>query len=121
MNPSAPHDQATTKASLKAWWKQWSFTQRAKKEHEDKHGQRTPCAPAPALTPRPGSRVFGVPLRESLKYASVHISTANAGGQLYIWGYVPVVVAKWSARSLPHLAIALILPSFLLPRPVACI
>lgn len=73
-----PQDPAPSKASLKAWWKQFSLVQRTKKEHEEKHG----------------SKVFGVPLRESLRYASVHISTANADGQLYIWGYVPVVVAK---------------------------
>ena len=39
--------------------------------------------------------VFGKPLKESLKYASVQISTANANGELYVWGYIPVVVAKW--------------------------
>jgi hypothetical protein len=40
--------------------------------------------------------VFGKPLRDSLKYASVQISTADANGNLYVWGYIPVVVAKWS-------------------------
>lgn len=39
--------------------------------------------------------VFGKPLSESLKYASVPISTASQAGELYVWGYVPVVVAKW--------------------------
>ena len=39
--------------------------------------------------------MFGKPLKESLKYASVQISTANANGELYVWGYIPVVVAKW--------------------------
>ena len=39
--------------------------------------------------------VFGKPLKESLRYASVQISTANANGELYVWGYIPVVVAKW--------------------------
>ncbi|KIY51721.1 Rho GTPase activation protein, partial [Fistulina hepatica ATCC 64428] len=38
--------------------------------------------------------VFGKPLRESVKYASTQISTANANGELYVWGYIPVVVAK---------------------------
>jgi len=33
-------------------------------------------------------------LAESLKHASVQISTANANGELYVWGYIPVVVAK---------------------------
>lgn len=56
--------------------------------------------------------VFGKPLKESLKYASVQISTANSNGELYVWGYIPVVVAKWcviifsvnttSATSLEH-------------------
>lgn len=40
--------------------------------------------------------VFGIPLRESLRYASVQISTADPQGDLYVWGYIPVVVAKWS-------------------------
>lgn len=39
--------------------------------------------------------VFGKPLTESLKYASVQISTASPNGELYVWGYIPVVVAKW--------------------------
>ena len=39
--------------------------------------------------------VFGKPLQESLRYANVQISTANANGELYVWGYIPVVVAKW--------------------------
>ena len=38
--------------------------------------------------------VFGKPLKESLKFASVQISTANGNGELYVWGYIPVVVAK---------------------------
>lgn len=38
--------------------------------------------------------VFGIPLRESLRYASVQISTADPQGDLYVWGYIPVVVAK---------------------------
>ena len=50
------------------------------------------------LPPRPlptgQSVVFGKPLKESLKYASVQISTANGNGELYVWGYIPVVVAK---------------------------
>lgn len=39
-------------------------------------------------------RVFGQPLRTSLKYASVAISMAGEDGQQYVWGYVPVIVAK---------------------------
>lgn len=43
----------------------------------------------------PQGVVFGRPLKESLKYASVQISTADASGELYVWGFIPVVVAKW--------------------------
>ena len=45
--------------------------------------------------PPPPGVVFGRPLKESLKFASVQISTADASGQLYVWGFIPVVVAKW--------------------------
>ncbi|KAI0696289.1 Rho GTPase activation protein [Cerioporus squamosus] len=77
-----PAALANTKASLKTWWNHFTFAQRAKKEAEEKKGT-------------PGeSVVFGKPLKESLKYASVQISTANANGELYVWGYIPVVVAK---------------------------
>ncbi|KAH9957452.1 Rho GTPase activation protein, partial [Russula dissimulans] len=38
--------------------------------------------------------VFGRPLKESVRYASVQISTADSNGRLYVWGYIPVVVAK---------------------------
>ena len=54
--------------------------------------------PPPYVAPdtaTPENVVFGKPLKESLKYASVQISTANADGELYVWGYIPVVVAKW--------------------------
>ncbi|KAI4517029.1 Rho GTPase activation protein [Schizophyllum commune Loenen D] len=50
---------------------------------------RSPRSPAQDEHP-----VFGKPLRESLRYASVQISTANANGELYVWGCIPVVVAK---------------------------
>ncbi|KAF9065074.1 Rho GTPase activation protein [Rhodocollybia butyracea] len=76
MVPETPQNPPT-KANLKAWWN--SFTSAQKKR--DGEGKVE-------------SAVFGKPLRESLKYASVQISTANANGELYVWGYIPVVVAK---------------------------
>ncbi|KAJ6486732.1 Rho GTPase activation protein, partial [Mycena sanguinolenta] len=39
-------------------------------------------------------RIFGTHLAESLKYASVQISTTNSSGEPYVWGYIPVVIAK---------------------------
>ena len=58
-----------------------------------------------------GSVVFGKPLKDSLAYASVQISTANANGELYVWGYIPVVVAKWCVLDpLPTHTVALTPP-----------
>lgn len=75
-----PAQQAPTKANLKAWWNQFNFVQKVKKEADSKEDSEHP--------------VFGKPLKESLRYASVQISTANANGELFVWGYIPVVVAK---------------------------
>ncbi len=38
--------------------------------------------------------IFGVPLHYSIRYANVAISLYDSQGQSYIYGYVPVVVAK---------------------------
>lgn len=38
--------------------------------------------------------IFGVPLRQSITYANVAISLVDEDGQSYIYGYVPIVVAK---------------------------
>ena len=94
-----------TKENLRPWWKQFTPTQQPKKEPGEKRGaysffllsQTPPRRKLAALPPIPTTQsvVFGKPLKESLKYASVQISTANANGELYVWGYIPVVVAKW--------------------------
>ena len=38
--------------------------------------------------------IFGIPLQQSIRYANVAISLFNDDGQSYIYGYVPIVVAK---------------------------
>ena len=38
--------------------------------------------------------IFGVPLAESIRYANVAISLTNDNGESFIYGYVPIVVAK---------------------------
>lgn len=38
--------------------------------------------------------IFGVPLRQSITYANVAISLVDERGESYIYGYVPIVVAK---------------------------
>lgn len=104
-DPSLPPGPPT-KASLKTWWNHFTFAQRAKKEAEEKKGKQfillCPFFSCSILLTTINTCnlagenvVFGKPLKESLKYASVQISTANANGELYVWGYIPVVVAKW--------------------------
>jgi hypothetical protein len=72
-----------TKAGLLKWWTQFTHAQNRKK---DSDSTRT--------VDQEEHPVFQKPLKESLRYASVQISTANANGELYVWGYIPVVVAK---------------------------
>ncbi|KAG8741389.1 hypothetical protein FRC10_002909 [Ceratobasidium sp. 414] len=78
-HPSHPQH---TKQSLKSWWKQFKLAQGATFRKDQDDLKNAPHA------------VFGIPLRESLRYASVQISTADPNGELYVWGYIPVVVAK---------------------------
>ncbi|KAE8271923.1 hypothetical protein A4X09_0g393 [Tilletia walkeri] len=118
-SPSSDEDKERTKQSLKAWWS--AFTSSKNKQQPSGISSSSPTAaaaaalastsinpaaaaaaaaaaaglpgPAGAGMGKPGG-VFGVPLRTSLKYASVAISMAAEDGQEYIWGYIPVVVAK---------------------------
>lgn len=41
-----------------------------------------------------GRGIFGVPLPQSILYANVAISLSNDQGESFIYGYVPIVVAK---------------------------
>ncbi|PSS03833.1 Rho GTPase activation protein [Coniella lustricola] len=52
------------------------------------HDQRLTCVEA-----KPQG-IFGVPLRQSIVYANVAISLVDDHGKSYIYGYVPIVVAK---------------------------
>lgn len=103
VNDARQQHAPPTKASLKAWWNHFAFAQRAKREAEEKKGKHVylPDGCAALLTRLaspdgpPQGAVFGRPLRESLKRASVQISTAGNNGELFVWGHIPVVVAKW--------------------------
>lgn len=108
---SQPPPVPPTKANLKSWWNHFNFVQKVKHDAEAHIGtpplrppQRSPINRPSALlvaaAGEPVHTVFGKPLKESLRYASVQISTANAGGDLYVWGYIPVVVAKWYVAAL---------------------
>ncbi|KAL9936874.1 hypothetical protein V8E36_004109 [Tilletia maclaganii] len=116
-SPSIPgeEDKERTKQSLKAWWS--AFTSSRNKQQQQQAHNFNPASSSaaaaaaaaaagaghgsnlaggaglPAGMGKPGG-VFGVPLRTSLKYASVAISMAAEDGKEYVWGYIPVIVAK---------------------------
>ncbi|KAL8697662.1 MAG: hypothetical protein Q9224_002201, partial [Gallowayella concinna] len=69
-----------SKRDLASWWK--NFKKNTKKEEE-----KTESA-------EPPSGIFGVALQDSIRYANVAISLTNEHGESYIYGYVPIVVAK---------------------------
>ncbi|KAI1777529.1 RhoGAP-domain-containing protein [Hypoxylon cercidicola] len=72
-NPASP----PSRRDLKSWWK--SFQTRAR------HQESQETQP---------KGIFGVPLRQSITYANVAISLVDEKGKSYIYGYVPIVVAK---------------------------
>src|ERR1700712_5081350 len=88
--------QEPTRPDLKSWWK--GFTDRTKTK-ENKRGEHGAYGhqPQPIQTGNDaldGQGIFGVPLATSVRYANVAISLNHANGQSYIYGYVPIVVAK---------------------------
>ncbi|MCJ1311751.1 hypothetical protein MMC25_005424 [Agyrium rufum] len=69
-----------SRQALSTWWN--GFKKRTKKE----------SAQAPQMEEPVG--IFGVPLAESIKYANVAISLTDENGESFIYGYVPIIVAK---------------------------
>ncbi|KAK0723079.1 hypothetical protein B0T26DRAFT_642030 [Lasiosphaeria miniovina] len=65
------------KRDLKSWWKGFKLASKNQETHDH----------------RPQG-IFGVPLRQSITYANVAISLVDEQGESYIYGYVPIVVAK---------------------------
>lgn len=78
MSTSLGEDKESIKAGLRSWWS--GFTKSSKSSRDRKVENQ--------------GKVFGEPLRKSLKYASVAISMAGDDGNQYVWGYVPIIVAK---------------------------
>ncbi|KAL2170191.1 hypothetical protein VTG60DRAFT_5143 [Thermothelomyces hinnuleus] len=66
-----------SKRDLKSWWKGFKLPSKHQESQES----------------RPQG-IFGVPLRQSITYANVAISLVDEDGKSYIYGYVPIVVAK---------------------------
>ncbi|CAH1762586.1 7539_t:CDS:2, partial [Entrophospora sp. SA101] len=77
-NPSELPSTAT-KENLKSWWKQFT-AKKGKREDEGKENDHR--------------GVFGVSLAEGIHYASVPICMTAADGQQYVYGYIPIIVAK---------------------------
>jgi len=78
-------------------------------------GPEPPPPPPKDYVPPPPGAVFGRPLKESLRCASVQIFSADASGRLYVSGYIPTVVAKWFV----HLLFISLIPPFSF-RPSFC-
>jgi len=103
MQIHTPAEHPPTRANLRAWWSNFNFAQKTKKEAMGGPYRRTSTSTFlfnvssnyPPAFDTANHPVFGKSLKESLKYANVQISTADANGRLYVWGYIPVVVAKW--------------------------
>ncbi|KAI9925469.1 GTPase activating protein (GAP) for Rho1p [Aspergillus wentii] len=66
-----------SKRDLASWWRQFKKNTRKVEQKADKP-----------------QGIFGVPLNVSIKYANVAISLTNDSGESFIYGYVPIVVAK---------------------------
>ncbi|KAK1247969.1 hypothetical protein MKX07_000857 [Trichoderma sp. CBMAI-0711] len=82
--PSQPPVPATpasppNRRDLRTWWKNFKLPTK----HQDSSAQENR-----------GPGIFGVPLRQSITYANVAISLVDENGRSYIYGYVPIVVAK---------------------------
>ncbi|KAF2762543.1 RhoGAP-domain-containing protein [Pseudovirgaria hyperparasitica] len=72
------HEDAASKRDLTSWWRQ--FKRGTAKREEEKA--------------EPLNTIFGVPLLTSVRYANVAISLYDQDGKSYIYGYVPIIVAK---------------------------
>jgi hypothetical protein len=93
-------DRDANKAGLRTWWQQFTAAQKMRPGAQHSPHSFPPPHSHPHTTQaqaagQPAGAVFGRPLKDSLKHANVQISTADASGKLYVWGYIPVVVAKW--------------------------
>jgi hypothetical protein len=85
-----------SKRELASWWKLFRKTNEKTDEkgtalivrRPQSHKLTTP------VTVEPAQGIFGVPLAESIRYANVAISLTDDQGDNFIYGYVPIVVAK---------------------------
>jgi hypothetical protein len=85
-----------SKRELASWWKLFRKTNEKTDEKSiallDSRSQSHQLTTS--LTVEPAQGIFGVPLAESIRYANVAISLTDEQGDNFIYGYVPIVVAK---------------------------
>ena len=55
---------------------------------------RKPVTTPEVASHKPPGRVFGVDLRQSIKYANAAITLTSTDGTQFIYGYIPIVVAR---------------------------
>jgi hypothetical protein len=81
---------------LSSWWK--NFKQKTQRREDESRDRGTMGAQGGSSSTDVASGepqgIFGVPLQVSVRYANVAISLSDGNGQSYIYGYVPIVVAK---------------------------
>ncbi|KAJ5278705.1 hypothetical protein N7478_004077 [Penicillium angulare] len=85
-------DSPPSKRDLASWWRQ--FKRNTRKEDIKATSPSDRSHPVASRVIEPPRGIFGVPLNESIKYANVAISLTNEQGENFIYGYVPIVVAK---------------------------
>ncbi|KAK5722215.1 GTPase activating protein (GAP) for Rho1p [Elasticomyces elasticus] len=61
-------------------------------------------SPKADIVPAAENRIFGVALETSIRYANVAISLCDDQGQQYIYGYVPIVLARCTVFLKEHAA-----------------
>ena len=76
VQPPSSMSSPPSKRDLTSWWS--GFKKKTKKEEE----KQVPTG------------IFAVPLSTSIKYANVAISLTKENGETYIYGYVPIIIAK---------------------------
>ncbi|KAI1813881.1 RhoGAP-domain-containing protein [Poronia punctata] len=90
--PTTPVSPPSKRADLKSWWRK--FQVQPSRNQEPAPGKRRALLPISSCPEPPAAGIFGVPLRQSITYANVAISLVDENGKSYIYGYVPIVVAK---------------------------
>ena len=88
-----------SRQNLTSWWK--TFSKKGPRQGEKETVTKGPKLFSfktgnrlPVKTTVEKSGIFGVPLHQSIDYANVAISLTDANGNSFIYGYVPIVVAK---------------------------